>query len=369
MARFLCVSQLPQLAAAGANADSLAEIQKIFAESAHVICHASLRSMARWLASNRADGILLEHAPPSMNGLQALQDLRGMPACSDTPIFIYTENISTEFMAQCLLSRVTAVVPQPFTAPVLRRCVLEALHNKYLQDNLTKEVGRQVRLAEERLDASRTLFKEMSLALAKAIDAKDKYTSGHSERVANYSREIAKRAGEPDTFQEKVYFIGLLHDVGKIGIPKRIINKAARLSDKEYDTIKQHTIIGSGILKDVDVIPEFAIGAHYHHERYDGHGYPQGLKGEAIPKLARIIAVADAYDAMTSNRSYRDSLSQAVVRAEILKGRGRQFDPQYADIMVEMIDGDSDFQMREKEVSPRLICTPRQSDAWRAPVE
>lgn len=185
-------------------------------------------------------------------------------------------------------------------------------------------------------------------SLAGAIDAKDRYTKGHSQRVAMYSREIAGRYGYDEEKQEDVYFAGMLHDIGKIGIPNEIINKTGKLTDEEYEIIKTHPSIGGDILSNISEIPNIAIGARWHHERYDGKGYPDGLKGKNIPELARIIGVADAYDAMTSKRSYRDVLSQEIVRLEIKKGKGTQFDPVFAEIMLEMIDEDKNYDMHEK---------------------
>jgi putative two-component system response regulator len=140
----------------------------------------------------------------------------------------------------------------------------------------------------------------------------------------------------------------MLHDIGKIGIPNEIINKTGKLTDEEYEIIKTHPSIGGDILSNISEIPNIAIGARWHHERYDGKGYPDGLKGKNIPELARIIGVADAYDAMTSKRSYRDVLSQEIVRLEIKKGKGTQFDPVFAEIMLEMIDEDKNYDMHEK---------------------
>lgn len=191
--------------------------------------------------------------------------------------------------------------------------------------------------------------------LAKTIDAKDKYTRGHSVRVAYYSRELAKRMGKPEEEQEKIYRIALLHDVGKIRIPDTIINKPGRLTDQEFSMIKLHTVAGYHILKGSKRFDEMAQGAKYHHERYDGKGYPSGLKGDNIPEYARIIAVADSYDAMTSNRIYRDALPQSVVRKEIEKGKGTQFDPEIADIMLTMIDEDKDYRMKQTEELHRKI--------------
>ena len=142
--------------------------------------------------------------------------------------------------------------------------------------------------------------------------------------------------------------MGLLHDVGKIGVPDAVINKPAKLTDAEFELIKTHPVKGAKILENIKDMPKLADGARWHHERYGGGGYPDGLKGDEIPEEARIIAVADSYDAMTSRRSYREPLPQGFVRNEILQGSGTQFDPRFADIMLSMIDEDKDFDMREK---------------------
>ena len=194
------------------------------------------------------------------------------------------------------------------------------------------------------------LFKQTATALANAIDAKDKYTHGHSRRVAEYSVKIAKYAQKNEQECEELYFAALLHDVGKIGIKDSIINKEGKLTDEEYGAIKMHPVIGMQILSSISQSPYLSIGAHFHHERYDGHGYPAGLKGEDIPDIARIIAVADAYDAMTSRRSYRDPIPQQLVREELVKGIGTQFDPFYAKIMIHLIDLDSEYMMKENKV-------------------
>ena len=186
-------------------------------------------------------------------------------------------------------------------------------------------------------------------ALAAAIDAKDEYTNGHSGRVAEYAREIGRRYGYSEEQLNDIYLMGLLHDVGKIGIPDAVINKPGKLTEEEYDIIKTHPSIGAKILSKTKEMPRMAIGARWHHERYDGKGYPDGIEGYRIPNEARIIAVADAYDAMTSRRSYRDVLSQDVVRSEIERGKVTQFDPVLADIIIKMIDEDKDYNMRAKD--------------------
>ena len=141
----------------------------------------------------------------------------------------------------------------------------------------------------------------------------------------------------------------MLHDVGKIGISDAIINKTERLTDEEYAEIKKHPVIGAKILSDISEMPDIQDGARWHHERYGGAGYPDGLSGNDISEIARIIGVADAYDAMTSTRSYRDCLPQDVVRGEIERGSGKQFDPQFADIMLHIIDEDKEYVFKQAE--------------------
>ena len=182
------------------------------------------------------------------------------------------------------------------------------------------------------------LFGQTTEALANAIDAKDSYTSGHSSRVAKYSKLIALEAGLSEEECEQVYFAGMLHDIGKIGIRNYIINKPGKLTEEEFAVIKSHTVIGNQILLSIKQNPFLALGAHYHHERYDGTGYPEGLSGDNIPRVARIIAVADAYDAMTSERSYRKPLERNEVRRELIDCSGTQFDPIFAKAMLDLID-------------------------------
>ena len=207
-----------------------------------------------------------------------------------------------------------------------------------LGDEVGKARTREINFYKEAQEREAALFLETTEALANAIDAKDSYTSGHSTRVAILSKKIAKAAGLSDKECDQVYFAALLHDVGKIGVRDDVIKKTGKLTDEEFENIKQHPVLGYQILSSIKQSPYLSEGAHYHHERYDGKGYPEGLKGEEIPLLARIIAVADAYDAMTSTRSYRDALPKDRVRNEILNGMGKQFDIKFAAILLQMID-------------------------------
>lgn len=195
------------------------------------------------------------------------------------------------------------------------------------QQNELEAIKRQVRMGNE------TIF-----AIANAVEARDKRTGRHSFRVAQYSVMIAKELGFDDEQLENIRKIGLLHDIGKIGVPDNILNKNSPLTDKEYEIMKKHVVIGGEILKDFSIIENVEVGAKYHHERYDGSGYIEGLKGEEIPLIARIIGLADAFDAMTADRIYRHALPFDTVIAEVKKGSGTQFDPGLVSILLELIE-------------------------------
>jgi HD-GYP domain-containing protein (c-di-GMP phosphodiesterase class II) len=167
-------------------------------------------------------------------------------------------------------------------------------------------------------------------ALTSAVDAKDAYTCGHSERVALVSRELAEKAGFGAHFCERIYMAGLLHDVGKIGIPDAVIRKAGKLTDEEFDEVKKHPEIGARILADITQIEDLIPGVRHHHERFDGNGYPWRLAGEEIPLMGRVLCLADCFDAMTSNRTYRQGMPLETALAEISKCAGTQFDPELA---------------------------------------
>ena len=174
-------------------------------------------------------------------------------------------------------------------------------------------------------------------AIARTIDAKDEYTNGHSIRVSFYSKLIAENMGMEQDEIENIYYIALLHDIGKIAIPDSILNKPGRLTEEEFKVMKSHTTRGAEILKGISTIPQIIEGAKSHHEKYDGSGYPEGLKGEEIPLVARIICCADCFDAMASKRVYKEPFSLDVIIGEFQRCSGTQFDPQIAKIVIGMI--------------------------------
>ena len=203
-----------------------------------------------------------------------------------------------------------------------------------------RKMQQQLELANKQIE----MGKQTVIAIARTVDAKDQRTADHSKRVAIYSEQIARAAGLDEKQCRDIEWAAKMHDIGKIGIPDSILNKPSRLTDEEYGIMKSHTTRGAEILADFTLLDNVIDGAKYHHERYDGRGYPQGLKGEEIPEFARIIGVADAFDAMTANRIYRQQMDFSYVLGEMERGRGTQFDPKYVDILLKLInDGTIDL--------------------------
>ena len=192
--------------------------------------------------------------------------------------------------------------------------------------------------AREATERAEHLLLQTILFISNALDARDPITRRHSQRVARYSAEIARHLGwEKDRIQN-LYTIALLHDIGKIGVPDAVLQKPGKLTNEEYLLIQDHVAIGGFILKDFTAIDKVAEGALYHHERYDGHGYPRGLVGDEIPIEARVICIADAVDAMNNDRPYRGRQSEEYIRSELIRERRKQFDPKLVTIMLSMID-------------------------------
>ena len=319
---------------------------KILSEGGiHVTALKSGAALLEYMDSHESicDLILLDVKMGDMDGYETLKKLRAKEGeTANIPVIFLTADDSEDAETKGLAMGAIDFIRKPFIPEVLLLRVNHILELVALQKQLSYEV-------ENKTSENRNLFFHVVESLATAIDAKDKYTNGHSTRVAEYAKEIAKRAGYSEGMQEEIYIMGLLHDVGKIGIPDEVINKPGKLDDAEFGIIKKHPVMGAHILDSIKERPTLALGAKYHHERYDGKGYPNGLIGEDIPEAARIIAVADAYDAMSSYRSYRDVLSQEMIIKELNDGKQTQFDSRFADIMLSIINEDKDYKLRESK--------------------
>ncbi|HPQ38460.1 MAG TPA: HD-GYP domain-containing protein, partial [Synergistaceae bacterium] len=266
----------------------------------------------------------METLSPSFNEVIREKLAKQMPASRDTlvkPLFF-----GTQCAGELILSIPEGSPHAAFSSESLRSA--EAIGN-----------GFAAFLGLEKFIKSQELFqKELFLAFAGILETHDSYTQGHSESVALLGAQTAKALGLQEKEVQKTYWAGLVHDIGKILIPREILNKPGALSSEEYELIKQHPALGHSVLTKTQRLEEVAPFVLHHHERWDGAGYPEGLRREGIPHIARILAVADAWDAMTSNRAYRQALSRETARQEILLGKETQFDPQVVDAFLPLIE-------------------------------
>ena len=283
-----------------------------------------------FLEENLPRLILLDLHMPGMDGRETMKKIKENEKWKKIPIIFLTADIKPETEQECLVLGALDFITKPFVPMVMLSRVSRIIELIELQNDLERKLEEKTELVEK-------VSLNSIMVIANTIDAKDAYTSGHSMRVAQSSAAIARRLNWPEEEIQNIYNIALLHDIGKIGIPDAILNKPGKLSVEEFEIIKKHPVIGNDILKDIHIVRNVAEGALYHHERYDGKGYPFGLAGEKIPYCARIIGIVDAYDAMTSNRIYRHKLTRENVIKEFEDGRGTQFDPQLTDVFLEML--------------------------------
>ena len=217
--------------------------------------------------------------------------------------------------------------------------LIESAIKSVKQMDEIKRINEKLEDSKEQLEQA---YLDMVQTLRYTVEAKDSYTRGHSDRVSEYSVLIGEKLGLPAEQIKTLRIGGLFHDIGKIGIPDSILLKPAKLTDEEYSQIKNHPSIGAHILGSAAIFQDIIPIVKHHHERYDGNGYPSKLKGEEIPYLARIAAVADTFDAMTSRRSYRGPIDVEHVKEEIKRCEGTQFDPQIAEVFIEILNNDFD---------------------------
>lgn len=262
----------------------------------------------------------------------------------DTDTFFNCKNHTEKIRLQTRTSHITCslimnTLRDKHNDPTYTACFVYDLTEEERMYNEVNELKQQLQIdLEQKTRQMETLALQSITTIANTIDAKDEYTKGHSERVAAYSVKTAHALGWNSSDIQQLQNAALLHDIGKIGVPDAVLKKAAKITDEEYEIIKQHTVIGADILKDITMIPNLNEGALYHHERFDGKGYPAGLKGKDIPLTARVIAIADSFDAMNTKRVYREPLPKDVIMAELKKNRGTQFDPEILDVFVELYD-------------------------------
>ena len=265
--------------------------------------------------------------------------------CFLTPVKEHITGYSELFMARYPLLYLCIVIIDSIAMIQYHNNTLE----QYEYDNrLNDEVETMTRRVNERSEQIEEMSFQMIQTLANAIDAKDTYTKEHSLRVSQYSVALARALGWNERRISRLRYDAMVHDIGKIGIPDAILNKKGRLSEDEFEVIQSHTIRGYQIFEKTTAFPTAKLVARHHHERFDGTGYPDHLKGKDIPENARIVCIADAFDAMSSDRCYRKALSIESIREEIEKGAGTEFDPEYAEVFIKLLD-DGVITLKEYE--------------------
>ena len=310
---------------------TLSTAQNLLGDTYKVVAVNSGKQAYKYLERHTPDLILLDINMPEIGGFEVMEALQADSRWRKIPVIFLTADRSSETEVECFRMGACDFISKPFEPQTMQSRIKSTLE----LDGYRKDLQR--RLDEKTREMERITIQAI-MTVANTVDAKDEYTKGHSMRVAAYAELVAQRLGWPEEEVQNIYFVAMLHDVGKIGVPDAVLNKPFRLTDLEFRLIQNHTVMGSEILKDFKMFPNVNVGAKYHHERYDGKGYPEGLKAESIPIVARIIALVDSYDAMTSNRVYRRRLSDDIVKQELEKGKGSQWDPDLVDIFLELIE-------------------------------
>jgi len=339
-------------------------------EEMNVLCASTGMEALEILDKTPAQVFVTDQRMPEMSGVDLLSAVRERhPEIIRMMLTGFTEiKIAVEAINQGEIYR---LITKPWNDDELRATIRQAFEqadlkneikrlnrvtreqNFKLQDmnrNLEDKVRERTKQLANKHHELRTAYVQTVGALAEAVDAKDAYTRGHSERVGVYASKIAREMGFTKEFIERVYIAGLLHDVGKIGIRDAVITKPGKLTAEEYEEIKQHPAIGAKILEPVDFLADIAPCVRHHHEWYDGStlGYPDRLRADAIPLPSRIILVADTVEAMTSDRPYRKALSIDCVISELNKFSGSQFDPACAEAFLRLIDREGESFIRSE---------------------
>lgn len=288
------------------------------------------------LITEKPDLILLDLHMTGIDGFTTLEKLRMLPNGKDIPVIFMASKLDADTQAKLLGAGAADFVTKPFVPSVLLLRVKQTLELRRQQDDIRSEIDARATSSREVQERNKSLSLQLTTMLAGFVESSS--LTGHGVRTAKYALMIAKEAACPAESLEGIVMAALLHDIGMAGVPEEILNKPAHLTEEEYAVVKKHTTDGAARLKSISAMPSLAEAALWHHEHYDGTGYPDGLAGTAIPEESRIIAVADAYDAMCSRRCYREPCTMEYIRGELKKGRGTQFDPRFTDILLGLID-------------------------------
>jgi len=294
------------------------------------------------LEQQMPDLILVDINMPDTDGFRMLNTLCGYTEEKPVPVIVMADEADVETEVKCFELGAADYLLKPIRRGSLLKRVERAIELESLRSELEKQVAHKTEELERLTLQSITAF-------ANVVDSKDDYTKGHSMRVAEYAVGTARELRWSEDEVKKLHYAAILHDIGRVGVPESVLNKKQALTESEFELIKEHVYAGSEILRDISVVKDLANGAKYHHERYDGKGYPEGLEGKDIPAIARLIAVADAFDAMKNPRPYRRALTREEIKIELENGNGTQFDPELLDAFFRVWDNGG-FENVESEV-------------------
>jgi len=287
-------------------------------------------------ASNPPELVLLDIRMPGMDGLEVCRRLKAQEATRDVPVIFVSAVLDTDEKVQGFELGAVDYVTKPYQRDELLARVRTHLELHHLRNHLEDMVNERTSALKESQNKLRTTLLDSIAALASTVEMRDPYTSGHQKRVAHLAVAIAKELNLPEEQIEGIHLAGVVHDVGKIQTPAEILSKPGRLTEIEFSLIKQHPQNGYEILKGIDFPWPIARIVLQHHERMDGSGYPEGLKGDEILFASRIIAVADTVEAMASHRPYRPGLGVDTALEEITLSRGKRYDAQVVDACVRL---------------------------------
>lgn len=286
------------------------------------------------LRNNTVSLVILDIRMPGKSGIELLPEIK--MSYHDTAVIMATANTDINIAIQCMRQGAYDYITKPFNLDDIVFYVDRALEKRRLELQIKEYQQHLEEKVAEQGEKIRASFLSAVTALAFALEAKDKYTSGHSQRVADIAIAITKVMGLPKEIIDKVRLAGLLHDIGKIGVKESVLNKPSRLTEEEFRHVQEHSKTGERILAPITNDEKILRLVRSHHEHYNGAGYPDGLKDTQIEVEAKILAIADAYEAMTSARPYRKAMSEEAAIAEIERGRGTQFDPEVVDAFLKI---------------------------------
>ena len=303
--------------------------QKLSAEGYRCEQAANAELALKKLKGDSIELVILDIKMPGKSGVELLPEIKDK--YPDTAVIMATAVSDANTAINCMKAGAYDYVTKPFNLDEVSFSVERALERRRLElENRDYQQHLEQKVEEQARKIRATFFNAVT-ALAYALEAKDVYTSGHSQRVTEISVAIAEEMGLSKADVEKIRLAGLVHDIGKIGVREAVLNKPGSLSEEEYKHVRQHSETGEHILEPIVDDKEILKAVRHHHERCDGWGYPDGLSGEQIPRLSRIISVADTFDAMTSERPYRTAMTKEEACAEVERCKGTQFDPETAD--------------------------------------